>query len=62
MKPDKAPQDNKVNLIKVEEGESREEFTKRAIKLFRKQGLLADKKEAQQKPELSEDTEGNDDE
>ena len=45
------PEDKKVTLIKVEGGESKEEFTKRVIEKFRKRGFIAEKKKPEQQSE-----------
>ena len=58
MKPeDKEPKDKKVTLIKVEDGETKEEFKKRVIEKFRKRGFIAEKEEPEQ-PEGGDDQDG----
>ena len=45
MKPENNPQDKQPTFFaKPKDGESREEFTKRAIKLLRERGLITEKK------------------
>ena len=44
MKPENNPQDKQPTFAKPKDGESREEFTKRAIKLLRQRGLITEKK------------------
>ena len=46
--PDKKPNPNKVILTEPKEGESKKEFTKRVIKLFRERGLISDNKNGEQ--------------
>jgi hypothetical protein len=46
--PDKKPNPNKVILTEPKEGESKKEFTKRVIKLFRERGLITDNKNGEQ--------------
>ena len=56
MKPENNPQDKQPTFFaKPKDGESREEFTKRAIKLLRERGLITEKK-AEQSEEETENT------
>ena len=43
MNPDKKPQDKQPAFAKPKDGESKEEFIKRAIELLRERGLLTEK-------------------
>ena len=47
MKPDKKPQAKEATHAKPKEDESKEEFKKRVIKLFRERGLIVDDKKPQ---------------
>ena len=57
MKPENNPQDKQPTFFaKPKDGESREEFTKRAIKLLRERGLITEDKKAEQSGEETEGT------
>ena len=57
MKPENNPQDKQPTFFaKPKDGESREEFTKRAIKLLRERGLITEDKKAEPSEEETENT------
>jgi len=56
MKPENNPQDKQPTFAKPKDGESREEFTKRAIKLLRERGLITEDKKAEPSEEETENT------
>ena len=55
MKPENNPQDKQPTFAKPKEGETKEEFTKRAIKLLRERGLITEKS-SEPSDEETEDT------
>ena len=49
MNPDKKPHDKQPAFAKPKDGESKDEFIKRAIKLLRERGLITEKSSEQPK-------------